>query len=171
MYCNTSTIHRVATDTHESCHATQNTCPSLDGGIHSRKAGSEPHETAQALRLHIKIHGEKNTSIDRIDNTKGYSKENCRWATMLIQGNNRSNNRFITYNNETLSLSEWARRIGISRQVLYQRLDAGWGMEKALGYSISPRTKLESLIEDVLRAKFGTKNRAELLLRLEDLKR
>lgn len=39
-------------------------------------------------------------SIDRIDNTKGYSKENCRWALHVEQMNNTSRTVFI--NGKTL---------------------------------------------------------------------
>lgn len=42
---------------------------------------------------HREIYGHKNTTIDRIDSSKNYCKENCRWATMQVQNNNKKNKR------------------------------------------------------------------------------
>lgn len=39
-------------------------------------------------------------TLDRIDNDKGYSKENCRWATYLEQSRNRSNSRLFKWRGE-----------------------------------------------------------------------
>lgn len=41
---------------------------------------------------HLIEHGEKNTTLDRINNNKGYNKINCRWATPKVQALNRRNN-------------------------------------------------------------------------------
>lgn len=71
-------------------------------------------------------------TIDRIDNNKGYSPENCRWVTYNEQANNKRNNHLITYKDKTLTMSQWANKIGISRHTLFWRLNNGWSLEKAL---------------------------------------
>lgn len=74
----------------------------------------------------------KGTTLDRIDNNLGYSKENCRWADMTVQGNNRSNNIRVTFNGRNMTVSQWSRELGIPYGVLRARVVAGWSAERAL---------------------------------------
>lgn len=74
----------------------------------------------------------ENSSLDRIDNNLGYSKENCRWVTSREQNRNKRVNRILTLNGETLCLSDWANRIGIHHQTLRNRLRRGWTLEESL---------------------------------------
>lgn len=73
------------------------------------------------------------SEIDRVDGAKGYGPENCRWATALEQGRNRETVHRVTFNGETLTLSEWAERIGVKPRLLYKRIVLlGWTPERAM---------------------------------------
>lgn len=61
-------------------------------------------------------------TLDRIDNSKGYYKENCRWATKSEQAANRSSNLLFEYMGERLILSEWSHKLGISYDLLRLRI-------------------------------------------------
>lgn len=71
-------------------------------------------------------------TIDRIDVTKGYYPENCRWTTYKKQANNKSNNRRIRCGNEVHTLGEWSEITGISISTIYARLKYGWTEEDAV---------------------------------------
>ncbi len=65
-------------------------------------------------------------TLDRIDNSKGYSPENCRWATAREQQNNTRRNRFLTINGETKTVAAWADECGIKPGTIYSRIARGW---------------------------------------------
>jgi hypothetical protein len=71
-------------------------------------------------------------TLDRIDNSQGYSPDNCRWATAKQQAANSSKPRWLTLNGETKNLSEWARHLGIHNVTLWERIQRGWPLEIAL---------------------------------------
>jgi hypothetical protein len=71
-------------------------------------------------------------SLDRKENSKGYSPENCRWATYQEQANNTRANRILTFNGDSMTVAEWSRKLGIKQNTITCRLLRGWSIERAL---------------------------------------
>jgi len=66
-------------------------------------------------------------SLDRIDNNDDYSPDNCKWSTKAEQGNNKRNNKpLITIDDVTLTIAQWAKKMGYGESVIYTRLNIGW---------------------------------------------
>lgn len=78
-------------------------------------------------------------TIERIDVNGDYHPGNCRWATHAEQNRNMRRNRYLSMNGETLTITDWARRIGVTPSTLDARIANGWSLEEALSSSKDQR--------------------------------
>lgn len=74
----------------------------------------------------------KHHTLDRVDNSKGYTKSNCRWATRKTQSSNIRSNRRLTYKRQTKTMAEWSEVLNIPYYTLSYRLNRRkWSVEEA----------------------------------------
>lgn len=97
---------------------------------------------------HASVHGEPNTTLDRIDNKKDYTFENCRWATYAVQASHLSGR--TTYKGETSAQAQ--KRLGGSPTLISMRMRLlGWSKKDAFTKPVSKtgnRTKGITLKDD-----------------------
>ena len=74
----------------------------------------------------------KNTTIDRIDGSKGYFKGNCRWASHRLQTLNRDETVWLEYKGEILCISDMAKKYKLTRSMISNRLKKGMTTEQAI---------------------------------------
>jgi hypothetical protein len=80
---------------------------------------------------------EPGLSLDRIDNDKGYSKSNCRWAVSTDQRINQRRHVMIDTPWGPMTMKDAAAKAGIGSPILRYRIRAGWAPEL---WFISPET-------------------------------
>lgn len=91
-------------------------------------------ESFTSFRAWALNNGYKNgLTIERINNDGNYCPENCRWATVTEQANNRSTNRMVTVNGEEDTLANWARRTGYAYEKARYRLKRGMSGDEVFG--------------------------------------
>lgn len=71
-------------------------------------------------------------SLERKNLKKGYSPNNCHWATSKEQARNRTDNRFFNIKGKKICLIDLAIQVDIPRQTLYARLRRGMTIEEAI---------------------------------------
>ena len=73
-------------------------------------------------------------TLDRIDNSRGYSKSNCRWSSPKEQVLNRSTTVWLELDGEKKCISDWARELNIDASTLGRSVRSG-------SYKENPKTK------------------------------
>lgn len=79
--------------------------------------------------------------LDRLDNEKGYYKDNVAWRYRKEQNRNKRRLHWITFNGETRILIEWSEIIGLPYHTLLARLRNGWSTEKAFAMPLLRQKK------------------------------
>jgi len=84
-----------------------------------------------SYREHVKNFWEKDTTIDRIDSNGDYCKDNCRWATLSDQANNKKDTKIITYKWDTMSLRRMCNKYNKKYGRVQSRLNRWWAVKDA----------------------------------------
>lgn len=85
-----------------------------------------------AIDNNYKENVKRRFTVDRIDNLKGYSPDNCRLLSIQEQQNNRTNNYWITYKGEKHTVSQWSKILNINVQTIFNRIKKDLPVEKIL---------------------------------------
>lgn len=80
-------------------------------------------------------------TLDRIDNDKGYSKDNCKWSDRFEQMRNTRRTVKLEYNGVTKCLKDWAAEVGIGATVLKYRVNKGWSAERIFTTPVGPSVR------------------------------
>ena len=74
----------------------------------------------------------KGKTLDRIDNDKGYTADNIKWATQKEQQRHKRSSRLLELDGVTRCASEWCEVLGIPWGRVKYRLNHGWSTRRAL---------------------------------------
>jgi hypothetical protein len=84
-----------------------------------------------------------NLTLERIDKTKNFGPDNCRWSTMLKQMNNYKRNKYVTCpkTGRTKTITDWSKELGIDVSTFSYRL-RNMSIEKVFGMQYYVRCKV-----------------------------
>lgn len=69
-------------------------------------------------------------TLDRIDNNKGYCKENCKWSTKFEQATNQGKSLKLMYLGELYTEAQLSRQTGVGRTTIQTRRKRGATVEE-----------------------------------------
>lgn len=139
----TSRLSNILTNMKQRCYNPKNDHFNVYGGrgieickewLNSKKVGRNGESKGfLAFKEWALTHGYRDDlTIDRIDNNKGYSPDNCRWVSMKVQSNNLRRNIYLTYKGKTQTIHQWCEELNLNYERIRNRIcRKGWSVEKA----------------------------------------
>lgn len=123
-----------------------NRCLNPKAADYSRYGGRDilVHELwAESFENFYKDMGDRpeGLSLDRIDVNGNSEPENCRWASLEEQGNNKRTSVFLSFRGKTQTVSQWSKELKIESNTIFLRIKNGWTVEKTLTEPSMPRDK------------------------------
>ena len=88
-------------------------------------------------------------TLDRINNSKGYTPSNCRWASYAEQNQNSRRCVMVKIGNESKPINAWCREFGIPYTTFKQRRKNGWELAKACSTPPNSKHKRKNIKEVV----------------------
>lgn len=110
-------------------------CPAYKNyGGRGIKVCNEWHDNFQSFYDWAMSHGYTDElTIERIDNDKGYSPDNCCWITREEQARNKRNIRYVELDGERIPLKTACKRLGLPYKAIHLRVTRyGMSIEDAL---------------------------------------
>lgn len=71
-------------------------------------------------------------TLERKDNSLGYNKDNCVWATRRTQSNNIRTNHFLEFEGKIQTVAQWSREYRLNNGVILSRIKIGWTVARAI---------------------------------------
>jgi hypothetical protein len=72
-------------------------------------------------------------TIERIDNNKDYSPQNCKWIPFSEQTSNQTSNIYVEHDGKRMTVGKWCDELNLHRTTIYGRIRKGIPPKKALG--------------------------------------
>lgn len=114
------------TPTYQSWQAMRQRCNNPNHAHFSNYGGRGIRACARwgSFEAFLKDMGERpaGSSLDRIDNGRGYDRANCRWSSRTTQNRNNSQNRLVEFAGVKRCLSEWCELLNLNYARVYARL-------------------------------------------------
>lgn len=128
-------LYNIWTLMKRRCYNPNNHCYKYYGARGIRVADCWLHDYSAFKKWAFENGYTDDLTIERIDNNKGYSPDNCKWITKGEQALNRRMNYYYTYKGKTRCLSEWCKELGLSdhySNIKRRILEAGMSFEEAI---------------------------------------